>query len=146
MAPSFEVRLRGVALASGLVCGCGNGPAPACVEDLSTDCAPLYDPPVFSVLFEKTLQPTCATGMGTCHTSDAAAGGLSFEDADQAYALLVGDAGGAARVRAGDPACSPLVIRLEATEASERMPPGPTPLPEAERCAVVQWIANGAAR
>jgi hypothetical protein len=117
-----------------------------CVEGLRTDCSPLYDPPTYSTIFEKILHPTCAQGMGTCHTADAAMGGLVFEDEDDAYARLLGDAGGKARVAPGDPACSLLVERLEAKTSDVRMPPGPTPLSEAARCDIVQWISQGAAR
>lgn len=118
----------------------------ACVEGLRTDCSPLYDPPSYATIFEKILHPTCAQGMGTCHTADAAMGGLVFEDEDDAYARLLGDADGRARVSPGDPACSLLVERLEAKSSEVRMPPGPTPLSEAARCDIVQWISEGAAR
>lgn len=133
-----------------VVCGaCSSSPAPAtstCVEGLRTDCSPLYDPPSFSTIFEKILQPTCAQGQGTCHTSDAQMGNLVFEDEDDAYARLLGEVDGRARVKPGDPACSLLVERLEANSSNVRMPPGPTPLPEAARCDFVQWISEGAAR
>jgi hypothetical protein len=121
-------------------------PSKACVSDLVTDCSPLYDPPTFPVIFEKILRPTCAQGMGTCHTSDAAKGGLVMEDADTTYDRLLGELDQRARVKPGDPACSLLVERLEAPAADERMPPGPTPLSPAERCTIVLWIANGAER
>jgi hypothetical protein len=101
---------------------------------------------VYATIFDKILHPTCAAGTGTCHTADASKGGLVFEDADQAYALLLGTAGGRPRVTPRDPACSLLVIRLESPEATFRMPPGPDPLLESERCDIVQWIAEGAAR
>jgi hypothetical protein len=121
-------------------------PAEACVSELATDCSPLYDPPTFPVIFEKILKPSCAQGMGTCHTSDAAKGGIVMEDADITYDRLLGELDQRARVKPGDPACSLLVERLEAASADERMPPGPTPLSAAERCTVVLWIANGAER
>lgn len=117
-----------------------------CVSGLRTDCSPLYDPAVFPTIFEKILHPTCAQGMGTCHTSDAAMGNLVMEDADDTYARLLGQYDGRARVLPGDPSCSILVERLEADSADVRMPPGPTPLDAAARCDIVQWIANGAAR
>ncbi len=117
-----------------------------CVSGLRTDCSPLYDPPVFTTIFTKILQPTCAQGMGTCHTSDAAMGGLVMEDIDDTYARLLGQVDGRARVNPGDPSCSLLVERLEANSPDVRMPPGPTPLDAAARCDIVQWIAMGAAR
>jgi hypothetical protein len=125
----------------------GSGPtAPSCVTGLTADCKPLFDPPTYSSIFAQILQPTCAQGMGTCHTADAAMGGLVFQDPDQAYALLLGQGGGRARVNPGDPSCSLIIIRLESNDPTFRMPPGPTPLLESARCDMVQWIANGAAR
>jgi hypothetical protein len=134
---------------AGAACSSPSAAAPttqSCVEGLRTDCSPLYDPPTFSTIFAKILQPTCAQGQGTCHTSDAAMGGLVFEDADNAYALLLGEVDGRARVKPGDPGCSLLVERLEANSSTVRMPPGPTPLSEAARCDIVQWISEGAAQ
>jgi len=131
-------------LVSSLV-ACSSETAPTCVDDLSLDCAPLYDPPTYQTIFERTLRPTCGSGRGTCHTSDAQKGGLVFEDADAAYGLLIGQ-DGHARVVPGDPACSVLMVRLESNSPSFRMPPGPEPLPAAERCAIAKWIADGAAR
>src|SRR6185295_16818645 len=83
-----------------LVLGCSDETpqAPAtestCLPPLSGECRPLYDPPTFHVIFDRILHPTCAQGMGTCHTSDGAMGGLVFEDEADAYARLLGDAGG----------------------------------------------------
>ena len=132
--------------------GCGNSPAPvpdagpACVSGLSTNCMPLYDPPAYATIFAQIFQPTCAQGIGTCHTNDAAKGGLIFQNVDFAYSLLLGTTGGRARVIPGDPSCSLLMIRLESSDPTFRMPPGPTPLLESERCDIVQWIAQGASR
>jgi hypothetical protein len=126
--------------------GCGSGSGPSCVAGLSLDCKPLFDPPTYQVLFDQIFQPTCATGVGTCHTADAAKNGLIFADADAAYELLLSPTNAAPRVKSGDPACSLLMIRLESTDPGFRMPPGPTPLLEAARCAIAQWIAQGAQR
>jgi hypothetical protein len=116
------------------------------VSGLHTDCQPLYDPAVFPTIFEKILKPTCAQGLGTCHTSDAAMGNLVMEDADDTYARLLGQYDGRARVNPGDPSCSLLVERLESSDTNFRMPPGPTALDAGARCDIVQWIASGAAR
>jgi len=134
-----------------LASGCGTKDPPkdaglACVDGLRTDCSPLYDPPIYSTLFSKILHPTCATGQNTCHTRPASMGGLVFEDEQESYELLLGTTGGRQRVIPGDPACSLLVERLEAHDPDVRMPPGTTPLSDAERCDFVQWIAAGAAR
>jgi hypothetical protein len=118
-------------------------PRSACVEGLSTSCQPLY-PPTFHDLFTRTLVPTCAQP-GVCHAADAARGGLVFEDEDAAYADLLGQRDGRIRVKAKDPACSPLVERIESTDPAMVMPPG-KPLDPALACSFVLWIANGAAR
>ncbi len=119
------------------------GPAsPACVQGLSTACQPLYSPPTFDTLYAKLLVPTCASGNGTCHTSDAAKGGLVFASADDAYDRLVGKG----RVTPSDPACSLLMKRVTSTDPNFHMPPGPTSLSAGEQCALVQWISAGAKR
>jgi hypothetical protein len=148
--PRDERRVRAwpafLLVTSGFACSEPAAPLDPCVSGLNTACSPLYDPPTFDTLFEKILRPSCAQGMGTCHTADGARGRLVMEDADETYGALLGELGQRARVVPGDPACSLLVRRLEAPGADERMPPGPTPLSAAERCTVVLWIANGAER
>lgn len=129
----------------GVLAGCTHGPPP-CVAGLSLDCRPLYDPPIFQTLFDQTFHPTCATGTTTCHTPEGAKKGLVFQDADDAYALLLAPRDADPRVLPADPACSTLMIRLSSTDPGYRMPPGPTPLSAAALCAVAQWIAAGAAR
>jgi hypothetical protein len=120
---------------------------PPCVSGLSTACKPLYDPPVYQTIFDKIFHPTCATGVGTCHTSDAAKNGLVFENADDAYALLLGsNPGDHPRVLPGDPACSLVMKRLTSSDPNYHMPPGDISLSPAEECTIVQWIANGAKR
>lgn len=47
-------------------------------------------------------------------------------------------------VIAGDAACSELMVRLDTEDDARRMPPGAQPLDESERCAIAQWIENGA--
>ncbi len=134
-------------LGAALPAACGAPPdeRSECVT-LDAECRPLYDPPAFPVIFERIVHPTCAQGMGTCHTADARMAGLSFEDADEAYALLLGEAGGRARVVPGDPECSLLMQRLASPDPGFRMPPGPTPLLDSELCAVSLWIREGATR
>lgn len=121
--------------------------APACGGDdcveVSTSCEPLYEP-TFDNVWQNTLVASCAVG-STCHTSGGDRGGLSLDDADRAYAELLGDSGDDARVLAGDPSCSALIRRIVTDDEGEAMPPG-APLSEAERCAVIQWVANGAKR
>jgi len=121
-------------------------PSLSCVSGLSTSCAASYDPPAYDTIFAKILQPNCATGKGTCHTGDAREGGLAFVTADESYGLLVGSAGGKARVKPGDPSCSEVVERLTTSESSLHMPQGPTSLSAPDQCTIVKSIAAGAAR
>lgn len=133
-----------------LAASCDGTPSgPACVGGLSPSCSPLYDPPAFATIQDKILRPNCATGSATCHTADAARGGLVFDgSADLSYRLLLGQggAGGRSRVVPGDPGCSLLMKRLKSTDPSYHMPPGPTSLLDGELCTIVQWISQGAKR
>jgi hypothetical protein len=122
--------------------GCPEGEL-ACVE-VDLGCAPLYEP-TFTNVYNNTLVPTCAAEGGACHSPEGAKGGLSYMDEDSAYDLLLGVTDGRARVVPFDVECSLLVKRIESTRASKVMPPG-DPLSRAERCAIEQWIANGAER
>ncbi len=64
-----------------------------------------------------------------------------LDEIDAAWSALVDDG----RVLPGDAACSLLITRLEADDPAAAMPPG-SPLSEAERCAVRQWVDDGAPR
>jgi hypothetical protein len=127
-----------------LLAACGSPGDPPCVQNLTPNCAALYDPPSFEALFTNILQPTCASGTGTCHTRDFAPRGLIFEDQQQAYNLLLGMNGAPQRVIPGDPGCSIIMRRLESHDPNYRMPPGNTPLTEPQLCTFVKWISNGA--
>jgi len=128
--------------------GCSGGSsssaAPACVPGLTPSCAATYAPPAFPTIFANILQPNCATGMGTCHTSDYGAGGLVFADQTTSYQLLLGTNTGVAYVIPGNPGCSTLMERLESTDPSYHMPRGPNFLSDGDLCTIVQWIAGGA--
>lgn len=114
----------------------GDGPTGESCLDLPADCTPQYTP-TFDQVWANTLQPSCA--LSGCHGGTSASGGLALgDDADTAHAAL------SALVAPGDPACSPLVDWLE-PEGRGAMPPGSL-LVEEERCAVRQWIADGAQR
>lgn len=130
--------LVGAVLAVGLW-GCGE----ECVT-VDPGCAPLYAP-TFENVFARTLAPTCAVGDSSCHGASGGRGGLVLAEREAAYAALVGVGArdGGVRVVPGDPGCSALVVRLVSDDAEVQMPPG-APLAEAERCAIEQWIANGA--
>jgi Planctomycete cytochrome C len=146
ISPAFW-RISSSLAAALLACACGGSgdtePAPQCSTNLDLTCAPLYTP-TFDQVFTRTLQPTCAQAGGSCHSAEGAMGGLVFADPDAAYAALLGKSGAKPRVVAGDAACSLIVERLYA-DGAQVMPPG-APLADAERCAVVQWIQNGAKR
>lgn len=120
-------------------------PAPACAnvapDASSPACTPLYEPN-FDNVFAKTLRPTCAKSGVSCHAGTGRQGGLSYEDADESYRLMLDST---QVVRPGDPSCSPLVARLAALDGNVRMPPGRS-LDASEQCAIIQWIANGAKR
>ena len=139
----FVVGIVGIASACG---GKDPLPAPACVTNLATTCSPQYDPPTFDTIYAKILNPTCATGTGTCHTGDAHEAGLTFINADASYALLLGKNGAPVRVVPNDAACSLIVERLTAKDPTFHMPPGPTSVTPGELCTIVKWINAGAAR
>lgn len=124
--------------------GCSPAEEPSCVDVNATTCLPLYAP-TFQNVFERTLKPTCASDDGTCHTTKARQGGLAFEDPDVAYDALTGASGGRARIKPGNARCSKVVVRIEDHGEPWSMPPG-KPLGAAERCALEQWIQQGAAR
>ncbi|GMV12860.1 MAG: hypothetical protein HS104_08960 [Polyangiaceae bacterium] len=115
-------------------------PRPACLGDLPATCAPLYAPE-FDQIYAQTLSKKCATSGGSCHGPAGDKGGLTFADADGSFAELTSEG----RIVPGDPACSELVVRLDATGHAWSMPPG-KPLSSGERCAIRTWIAQGAER
>jgi len=123
--------------------GCGSDPTESCVDSLDTKaCKPLYDP-TFDNVYSHTLAKTCALSGSSCHAPEGGAGGLVFDTADAAFEALTG--GKEPRAIAGDAACSPLVERIESTDEGVQMPPG-SPLSDPERCAIEQWIQDGAKR
>lgn len=135
------------------LCACGgdddgNGGGGGCVAALELNCTPAY-PPTFEAIYQDILSPTCgssATG-SSCHYGPAqstAAGQLALSDRKAAYDALLGIGGAEPRVIPGNAACSELVKRLESSDPQYRMPLGTMQLSEARRCAVRQWIANGA--
>jgi hypothetical protein len=115
---------------------CASDPPPPCIT-VDPACAPLYAPS-FANVYAMTLQGTCGSERSSCHSAVGRQGGMSFEDPQHAYAALL-----AGRVTPGDPGCSKLVVRTSSPGADYQMPPG-DPLGEAERCALIQWVASGA--
>jgi hypothetical protein len=116
----------------------GGSPAPACVEIDYADCAQLY-PPTWEQVWQQTLSSSCSGGGAACHAGDLR---LSLVDQTTAFLELTG--GAHPQVIPGDPACSPLMIRLESDDPNLRMPPGSTPLAAGARCSIATWISNGA--
>ena len=140
------MRFTIIVLVAVFVVGCGldessSGP---CLKGISIECTPQYTP-TFEKIFEITLQNSCSVGGNACHSSAGAKGGLSFDDIEQSYKLLLNPGTTDPRVVPGDPACSSLVHRLASNDSSLLMPPGNKLSPEV-RCAIVQWIAAGAER
>lgn len=123
-----------VALALGLA-GCPAEPPPSCTT-VDATCMPQYVP-TFDNVYDNTLKMDCGSGRNACHSA-AGEGGISFADPATAHAVLL-----AGRVSPGDPACSELIVRTHDPGTDYEMPPG-APLAEAERCALLQWVAAGA--
>jgi len=123
-------------LAAAPLAGCTSEPPPSCIT-VDTTCAPLYAP-TFDNVYTMTLRDTCGSQRSSCHSAAGKQGGMSFEDQQHAYdALLAG------RVIPGNPGCSKMIVRTNSPGAGYQMPPG-DPLSEAERCALIQWVAAGA--
>lgn len=113
-----------------------------CLAALELECTPLY-PPTFDNIYDRLIDDTCA--ISACHSPASNAGNLAFGDADAAYQRLLNDDGADPLVIPGDPECSMLIKRLESTDRDFVMP-SRTPLSANERCAIRQWVANGAER
>ena len=123
--------------------GCPATPPPACIT-VDTACAPGYVP-TFDNVFTNTLSPTCAQ-TASCHSATGRAGGMSLADEAGAYAALLSNSSidpKRKRVMPGDPACSLLIVRTDSPGEDYQMPKG-TPLDEPTRCALIQWVQNGA--
>jgi hypothetical protein len=111
-----------------------DAPAQQCVEIDYEGCALLY-PPTWEQVWQQTISTSCSGGGSACHAGDV---GLTFGDQATAYEGLMHE------IVPGDPACSPVMVRLESEDPSFRMPPGNTPLAAGARCSIATWIANGA--
>jgi hypothetical protein len=116
--------------------GCPGDDPPECIE-VDVSCAPLYVP-TFDNVYANTLVDGYGSQRVSCHSAAGKKGGMSFEDPDTAHAALL-----AGRVTPGNPGCSEMIVRTQSVGESYQMPPG-SALSEAERCALVQWVQNGA--
>lgn len=119
--------------------GCSGPDQLECVE-VDPTCAPLYAP-TWDNVFANTLRPKCGTGGGACHEGPGANGGLRLDESDIAYRTLTAQSKN--YVELSDVPCSELIQRIYSTSSSLRMPKGSS-LPDAERCALAQWVLAGA--
>ena len=94
------------------------------------------DPASFAAVWSSVIQGYCVG----CHSGDYAAGGVSFDDIDTAYASLI-----AGYVTPGDAESSALMGLLTSPDEEVRMPPG-EPLDADQVALVADWINNGAAQ
>ncbi len=117
--------------------GCPSTPPPACIT-VDTSCAPGYVP-TFDNVWKNTMQTGCGSTRASCHSASGHMGNLDMADEATAYTSLMAHG----RVKAGDPACSLMIVRTDSPGADYQMPPG-DPLTPAERCALIQWVQNGA--
>ena len=129
-----------------LVAGCPTTtPPPACIT-VDTTCAPGYVP-TFDNMYTNTLQQGCGSQRTSCHSASGHMGGLDMSTEATAYATLLGNSAhyNRARVVPGNAACSLMIVRTDSAGADYQMPPLPSdPLTEPARCALVQWVQNGA--
>lgn len=119
---------------------------PDCINFDTAGCDLLYEP-TFDNVYAQTLLPTCATMTASCH-SDAQSPGavdhdLFFAGAADSHMRLLQDRGDETFVRANDPSCGVLSVRLRTDDEVLRMPSG-SMLLDTEICSVLTWIANGA--
>ena len=134
----YSAAMRGFALLVLALAGCPGNDPPQCVEVPET-CQPLYVP-TFDNVYANTLREGCGSQRVSCHSAAGRKGGMSFEDPETAHAALL-----AGRVMPGNPACSKMIVRTTSVGESYQMPPPPgSPLSEAEQCALIQWVQNGA--
>jgi len=120
--------------------GSDDSSAQTCVEIDYEGCALLY-PPSWDQVWDQTITTTCSGGGAACHSGQF---GAVFTDQASAYTTLT--TGAHAQIIPGDPACSPLMLRLESDDPSFRMPPGNTALAAGARCSIATWIADGASQ
>jgi hypothetical protein len=114
------------------------------------DCsdAKLPFPATFDNIYAHVLILSCGSSStgSSCHSSDGAQHGLVLQDPEVAYDHLLGMAeDDRARVIPKDPRCSILMERLESKDSTYRMPVGGE-LSIGERCAIREWIEQGATR
>ena len=126
----------------------GGGGKGQCLDPLPLDCKPSFEPASYEAIFSNILRPTCGSAAsGTqCHGERGMQAGLVLADVDEAYDSLLGELDDRPRVIPGEPECSMLIERIEASDPRVRMPLNSQPLSDGQRCAIRLWIAEGAER
>jgi hypothetical protein len=103
-------------------------------------------PPTFDNVFSQTLSVSCGATNSSCHNSVNTPSGMSFVDEDTSYSELLEKSKlqpDQYRVVAGNPDCSVLIVRTDSVGEPYQMPIGQA-LGSAERCSLIEWVANGA--
>lgn len=134
-----------VLLVTAAVTACSNGDDPPACITVDTSCAPGYVP-TFDNVYQNTLSVSCGSTNSSCHSAAGRMAGLSFADEPTAYADLLSASTidpSRKRVDPGDAACSVMIVRTDSPGADYQMPIGDA-LPAVERCALIQWVQNGA--
>jgi hypothetical protein len=137
------MRRWSVCIVLALLAGCPSEPPPECIaadHAIDEGCAPGYVP-TFTNVYKNTIKDSCGSTKSNCHSAAGRAGGMSFETQDIAYEQLLNMAQG--RVIPGNPRCSEMIVRTNSPGEDYQMPPG-DPLSVQERCALVQWVIQGA--
>jgi hypothetical protein len=126
--------------------GCSGSVPPKCVT-VDTSCAASYVPN-FHNIYTNTITSSCGVLNSSCHSAANHAGGMSFVDEATAYAALLAPKStidpSRPRLVAGNPACSLVVVRVDSPGQWQMPPPPGDQITPGERCAFIQWIANGA--
>ncbi|CAN5835160.1 hypothetical protein BH11MYX2_BH11MYX2_06060 [soil metagenome] len=123
-----------------LFAGCGAEPPPKCTStQLDDACLPQYQP-TFANVYANTLTEDCGSTKGACHKNGGEAG-LSFADEDTAYNNLLNRH----YVVPGGVACSEFIVRTADTGKDYSMPKD-SAIGDSEKCALQQWVRNGAQR
>jgi hypothetical protein len=139
----YVVMLPAVLAMPFLLGACPSEPPPECIAPshaIDESCAPGYVPN-FTNVYKNTIQMGCGSTKSSCHSAAGHAGNMSFADPDTAYEQLL--RAGQNRVIPGDPACSEMIVRTNSPGEDYQMPPGDA-LTAPERCALVQWVLQGA--
>jgi len=101
----------------------------------------LSQEPSSKVSFIREVEPVLQQRCQKCHGPNKQQGGLRL---DQRPSLLLGGDSGLPAVIPGEPASSPLNLRIHSLEVEERMPPEGEPLTRKEKELLDLWVLQGA--